>query len=72
LIEYFPQREDNYGVNITKNDSGIIVVTFPYNPLLVEKVKTVPGRKWHPEGKHWSFPDSDGILEKILKGKRSI
>jgi len=54
-------------VNITKDDSGIIVVTFPYNPQLVAKVKTIPGRKWHPEKKYWSFPNTDGTLEKILK-----
>ena len=66
MLEYFPQREDNYGVNITKNDSGIIVVTFPYNPLLVAKVKTVPGHKWHPAEKYWSFPNTDGTLKKIL------
>jgi len=53
-------------VNITKDNTGI-VVTFSYNPLLVAKVKTVPGRKWHPEKKHWSFPDTDGTFEKILK-----
>jgi len=48
LIEYLSQRDDNYGVNITKEDSGIIVLTFPYNPLVVAQVKNVPGRKWHP------------------------
>jgi hypothetical protein len=36
-------------------------------PLLVAKIKTVPGRKWHPEKKYWSFPDIDGTSEKILK-----
>jgi len=42
-------------VNITKNDAGI-VVTFPYNPLLVEKIKTIPCYKWHPEKKYRNFP----------------
>jgi hypothetical protein len=66
LIEYPSQREDIYGVNITKDDAGI-VVTFPYNPQLVAKVKTIPGRKWHPEKKFWSFPNTDGTLERLLK-----
>jgi len=55
LIGYPSQREDSYGVNITKDDAGI-VVTFPYNPLLVEKIKTIPYHRWHPEKKFWSFP----------------
>jgi len=55
LIEYPSQREDSYGVNIIKDDAGI-VVTFPYNPLLVEKVKTIPRRKWDSEKKYRNFP----------------
>lgn len=55
-------------ININKDDGpGNITVSFPYDPQLVEKVKTIEGHKWHPKEKHWSFPDSDGTLEKILK-----
>jgi len=64
LIEYPSQREDIYGVNITKDDVGI-VVTFPYSPLLVEKIKTIPSDRWDSEKKYWSFPNTDGTLEKI-------
>ncbi len=58
---------DNNGITIGKDSSGTITVTFRYDPDLVEKTKTVPGHRWHPDKKHWSFPDSDGTLEKILK-----
>jgi hypothetical protein len=37
--------------NIGKDSSGRIVVSFP----------------WHPAEKHWSFPNTDSILGKILK-----
>jgi hypothetical protein len=50
-----------------KDVSGSITVSFQYDPQLVQKVRTIEGRKWHPAEKHWSFPDSDGTLEKILK-----
>jgi len=30
-------------------------------------VRTLKGRKWHPEEKYWSVPDSEGIVGKILK-----
>jgi hypothetical protein len=50
---------EGYGVaTVSKDDSDSIIVAFQYNPLLVEKVKTVPGRKWYPDEKHWSFPNS--------------
>jgi len=58
-----------YGVvTVGRDVSGIITVSFQYNPLHVQKVKNIEGYKWHPDKKYWSFPDSEGILEKILKG----
>lgn len=54
-------------VTFSKDASGRITVVFQYDPLRVQKVKTIEDRKWHPEEKHWSFPSSDEILEKILK-----
>jgi len=58
--------ENSYGVNITKDDAGI-VVTFPYGSLLVEKVKTIPSHRWHSEKKYGSFSNTDGTLEGLLK-----
>ena len=55
------------GVTIDKEASGTLKITFPYSPLLAEKVRTLKGRKWHPEEKYWSVPYSEGIIEKILK-----
>jgi len=43
-------------IQISKDPSGRITVSFPYDPILVSKVKTIDGRRWHPEEKHWSFP----------------
>lgn len=54
-------------MTVGKDISGRITVAFPYNPQLVQKVKTIDGRKWHKYEKYWSFPDPDGIVEKILK-----
>jgi hypothetical protein len=42
-------------VNVAKDNTGI-VVTFPYNPLLVEKIKTITSDRWDSEKKFWSFP----------------
>ncbi|MBU1206220.1 MAG: hypothetical protein KKH04_04730, partial [Proteobacteria bacterium] len=54
-------------IQISNDPSGRIIVSFPYDPLLVVKVKTIDGRRWHPVEKHWSFPKLDGMLEKISK-----
>lgn len=54
-------------IQISNDPSGRIIVSFPYDPILVAKVKTIDGRRWHPVEKHWSFPNTDGMLEKILK-----
>jgi hypothetical protein len=54
-------------IQISNDTSGRTIVSFPYAPLLVAKVKTIDGRRWHPVEKNWSFSNKDGILEKILK-----
>jgi len=54
-------------VEIKKGISSKIIVTFPYNPIYVEKVKTIKEYRWHPENKHWSFPEKRGILNEIVE-----
>ncbi len=55
------------GMAISKDSYGRITVAFSYNPEFVAKVKTIPSHRWHPNEKHWSFPNTNGTLEKILK-----
>jgi len=43
-------------IQVSKDLSGRIIVSSPYDPLLVEKVKSIDGRRWHSIEKHWSFP----------------
>lgn len=44
-------------------------IRFPYNDVLVDWVKMVPGRRWHPEGKFWTVPkDKIGFFLNYLKG----
>src|SRR4030042_4769405 len=54
-------------ITLSRDLSGKITVIFQYHPQLVAKVKTIDGRKWHNDKKYWSFPESDGTLEKIIK-----
>jgi len=43
-------------VTLRTDGKGCITVAFPYDPGLVQKIKTVKGRRWHPEGRHWTVP----------------
>ncbi len=54
-------------IKILKDRENNLIVSFPYNPQFVEKIKTIRGHRWHPEEKYWSFPNSNGTLEKILE-----
>ena len=46
-----------------------ITLTLPYNLSHIKKIKTIPGYRWHPDKKHWSFPYSEDIFKKILSLK---
>jgi hypothetical protein len=53
-------------VSIQKEKNQRLVVSFAYNPQLVEMIKTIKWHRWHPEGKYWSFPNESGTLNQIL------
>jgi integron integrase len=46
------------GAMISTDTSGDIKLTFEYDRVHVERIRTIPGRKWHPEEKYWTFPFS--------------
>lgn len=53
---------------VTQN-KDVYEVRFSYNPIIVDLVKNVPGRKWNPEQKFWSIPlDRLGFLIAQFKG----
>ena len=53
-------------VQIRRGEEGRIKVALPYDLRLIAKIKTIAGRRWHPEEKCWSVPDSDGVLDKLF------
>ena len=55
------------GVTVSKDVSARITVSFPYDPQLVAKVKTIEGRRWYKDEKCRSFPNTNGTLKKILE-----
>ncbi len=50
-------------IQISHDPSGRLIVSFPYDPLLVSNVKTTNGRRCHPAYKYWGFTNTEGTLE---------
>lgn len=45
-------------IQIRRGEPGRLVVSFPYSPERVAKVRRITGRRWHPDERSWSVPDS--------------
>ena len=43
------------------------MVHLPYSPERVEKIKTVAGRRWHIQEKHWTVPHDAKAVERLLQ-----
>jgi hypothetical protein len=51
-------KAGNYWVRATvEKDGDRLNVHFPYNKTLLEEIKSMKGRRWHHEEKHWSVLD---------------
>jgi site-specific recombinase XerD len=52
-------------ISVKSGEEGRLVVQFPYTPERVFAIKKVPGRKWHSDGRFWSVPNQEGIMQKL-------
>ncbi len=61
-------------VKIEPGRNNRVIVRIPYNKELIDKIKTIPGRKWNPERKYWEIPYKEGLISrfKILFGENLI
>ncbi|MDI6766389.1 MAG: tyrosine-type recombinase/integrase [Bacteroidota bacterium] len=57
----------NGKAQIYLDQSNRIAVKFHYNEEYIQKLKVIPGHKWHPDDKRWSFPLSLENYECIIK-----
>jgi integrase/recombinase XerD len=53
-------------IRIRPGDNGRLIVTFPYAPERVKRIKTVPGRWWHAEERHWTVSFTDEMVERLV------
>lgn len=45
---------------------------FGYDPTLIERVKALPGRRWNPDGKVWTAPQSDALVQFIEDNRFAV
>ena len=53
---------------MAENDHGerVVKISFPYDLLMLERIRTLPRRAWHPNIKCWSAPIHLDTLNKLL------
>lgn len=55
-------------ISVTQVDNTY-QIKFKYDPILIEKIKLIPGRRWVPADKYWEIPkDKLGFFLKQIKG----
>lgn len=63
------EKQEQPKLTAKKSENGLrINLHFPYNQKTITKVKSISGRKYHPDGKFWSIPynpSTFSFLEKI-------
>lgn len=53
---------------VEQNDE-VYEIRFPYDPVLVDLIKQVPGKRWNPQGRYWIVPkDRLGFFFNQIKG----
>ncbi|WP_217495832.1 site-specific tyrosine recombinase/integron integrase [Mangrovivirga cuniculi] len=49
------------------DDKNCLICEFEYDKRIIELVKSIPGRKWHPKNKYWYFEDTPRNYREIKK-----
>lgn len=53
-------------LQIEPGEPGRLIVRVPWTPGRVAKIKSVGGRRWHPQEQYWTVPHTDGALDHLL------
>jgi integron integrase len=53
-------------IHIRQGDAGSLIVLVPYTPERVAKIKTVTGRRWHQQEKHWTVPQTPKTIAQLV------
>jgi integron integrase len=53
-------------IRIRPGEAGRLIVLLPYTPERVAKIKTVVGRRWDQQERHWTVPHTEAALAHLL------
>jgi integrase len=54
-------------IQVVRGGEGRLIVRLPYTAERVEKIRTVPGRRWHVAEGYWSVPHTPDMPAALLK-----
>jgi len=52
-------------IHIRPGEAGRLIVDLPYSPRRIDKIRTIPGRRWHHKEKLWSVPDTPDMRDRL-------
>jgi len=55
-------------VKIELGRNNKIIIRIPYNQDLIDKVKSIPKRKWNPKGKYWEVAYDECLIPILENG----
>ena len=47
---------------VSHDGAGTLSIRFPFDRSLVDRIKTLPNRRWNASGRYWSVPQNDVVL----------
>lgn len=53
-------------IQVSRGPEGRLIVRLPFSPERVAKIRTLPGRRWHPAERYWSVEDSPDMPAALL------
>lgn len=59
-------------IQVLRGGDGRLIVRLPYTPERLEKMRTLPGRRWHAPERYWSLPhtpDMPATLVMLFAGE---
>ncbi|SFM96188.1 phage integrase N-terminal SAM-like domain-containing protein [Thermodesulforhabdus norvegica] len=52
-------------VKIELGRNNKVIIRLPYNQELINKLKTISGRRWNPKEKYWEVPYDENLISKL-------
>ena len=61
------QKETVKKGKFAKLTDGSINITFPFDRMVLDQIKSLSGRKWNPDGKFWTAPVLVENIQKLIE-----